>query len=393
MDIFKKCIDWQEAKVARQMGLYPYFHPLSSAQEPEVIIDGKRMIMIGSNNYLGLTTHPRVKEAAIKAIEKFGTGCTGSRFLTGTLDMHNQLEAKLAKFLNKQAALVFSTGMQTNLGVISSIGTKDDILITDKYDHASILDGCRLSYSMMRRFQHNDMPSLERVLHGLDQSKGKLVIVDGIYSMEGDIADLPGIVRLCQKYGARVLVDDAHSMGVLGAHGRGTAEHFGLERETDLVMGTFSKSFAAIGGVVAGDFDVIDYIKHFARSMIFSAALPPALTAAVSAAVDVLQDEPQLRENLWKNANRMIREFKAMGYDTGIACTPIIPLMIGSQEKAFALWKHLMDHGIFANPVMSPAVPEGREMIRTSFSAAHTDAHLDRVLEEFRLAGRELGLI
>jgi 8-amino-7-oxononanoate synthase len=393
MDIFKKCIDWQDAKAARQSGLYPYFHPLSSAQEPEVIIDGKKMIMIGSNNYLGLTTHPRVKEAAIKAIEKFGTGCTGSRFLTGTLDMHNELEAKLAKFLNKQAALVFSTGMQTNLGVISCIGTKDDILITDKYDHASILDGCRLSYSMMRRFQHNDMTSLERVLHGLDQSKGKLVIVDGIYSMEGDIADLPGIVKTCHKHGARVLVDDAHAMGVLGAHGRGTAEHFGLEKETDLIMGTFSKSFAAIGGVVAGDFDVIDYIKHFARSMIFSAALPPALTAAVSAAVDVLQDEPQLRENLWKNANRMIKEFKAMGYDTGIACTPIIPLMIGSQEKAFALWKHLMDHGIFANPVMSPAVPEGREMIRTSFSAAHTDAHLDRVLEEFRTAGKELGLI
>jgi len=393
MDIFKKCVDFTDAREAREAGLYPYFHPLSSAQEPEVIIDGKKMIMIGSNNYLGLTTHPRVKEAAIKAIEKFGTGCTGSRFLTGTLDMHNQLEAKLAKFLNKQAALVFSTGMQTNLGVISCLGTKDDILITDKYDHASILDGCRLSYSMMRRFQHNDAQSLDRVLHGLDHAKGKMLIVDGIYSMEGDIADLPNLVKVCRKYGARVLVDDAHALGVLGAHGRGTAEHFGLEKETDLIMGTFSKSFAAIGGVVAGDFEVIDYIKHFARSMIFSAALPPALTAAVSAAVDVLQDEPRLRENLWRNANRMLREFKAMGYDTGIACTPIIPLMIGSREKAFALWKHLMAHGVFANPVMSPAVPEGREMIRTSFSAAHTDAQLDRVLEEFRSAGRELGLI
>ena len=393
MDIFKKCVDFTDAREAREAGLYPYFHPLSSAQEPEVIIDGKKMIMIGSNNYLGLTTHPRVKEAAIKAIEKFGTGCTGSRFLTGTLDMHNQLEAKLAKFLNKQAALVFSTGMQTNLGVISCLGTKDDILITDKYDQASILDGCRLSYSMMRRFQHNDAQSLDRVLHGLDHAKGKMLIVDGIYSMEGDIADLPNLVKVCRKYGARVLVDDAHALGVLGAHGRGTAEHFGLEKETDLIMGTFSKSFAAIGGVVAGDFEVIDYIKHFARSMIFSAALPPALTAAVSAAVDVLQDEPRLRENLWRNANRMLREFKAMGYDTGIACTPIIPLMIGSREKAFALWKHLMAHGVFANPVMSPAVPEGREMIRTSFSAAHTDAQLDRVLEEFRSAGRELGLI
>jgi 8-amino-7-oxononanoate synthase len=393
MDIFKKCVDFTDARDARDAGLYPYFHPLSSAQEPEVTIDGQRMIMIGSNNYLGLTTHPRVKEAAIRAIEKFGTGCTGSRFLTGTLDMHNELETKLAKFLNKQAALVFSTGMQTNLGVISCLGTKDDILITDKYDHASILDGCRLSYSHMRRFQHNDMPSLERVLHGLDHTKGHLVIVDGIYSMEGDIADLPEIVKLCRKYDTRVLVDDAHALGVLGDHGRGTAEHFGLEQETDLIMGTFSKSFAAIGGVVAGDFEVIDYIKHHARTMIFSAALPPALTAAVSAAVDVLQDEPQLRKNLWNNANRMLREFKAMGYDTGIACTPIIPLMIGSQEKAFALWKHLMAHGVFANPVMSPAVPEGREMIRTSFSAAHTGAQLDRVLEEFRAAGKELGLI
>jgi 7-keto-8-aminopelargonate synthetase-like enzyme len=245
----------------------------------------------------------------------------------------------------------------------------------------------------MRRFQHNDMQSLERVLHGLDHSKGHMVVVDGIYSMEGDIANLPEIVRLCRKHDTRVLVDDAHAMGVLGAHGRGTAEHFGLEKETDLIMGTFSKSFAAIGGVVAGDFLVVDYIKHHARSMIFSAALPPALTAAVSAAVDVLQDEPRLRERLWVNANRMLREFKAMGYDTGIACTPIIPLMIGSQEKAFALWKLLMDRGIFANPVLSPAVPEGREMIRTSFSAAHSDAQLDKVLEEFRAAGKMLGLI
>ncbi len=393
MDIFKKCFDFTAAQEARAAGLYPYFHPLSSAQEPEVTIDGKRMIMIGSNNYLGLTTHPRVKEAAVRAVEKFGTGCTGSRFLTGTLDMHNELEAKLARFLNKEAALVFSTGMQTNLGTISCLGTKDDILVTDKFDHASILDGCRLSYAHMRRFQHNDMHSLERVLHGLDHSKGHMVVVDGIYSMEGDIANLPEIVRLCKKYDTRVLVDDAHAMGVLGAHGRGTAEHYGLEKETDLIMGTFSKSFAAIGGVVAGDFPVIDYIKHHARSMIFSAALPPALTAAASAAVDVLLEEPQLRERLWKNANRMLREFKAMGYDTGIACTPIIPLMIGSQEKAFALWKHLMDRGIFANPVLSPAVPEGREMIRTSFSAAHTDAQLDRVLEEFRNSGKMLGLI
>ena len=393
MDIFKKCVDFTDAREAREAGLYPYFHPLSSAQEPEVIIDGKKMIMIGSNNYLGLTTHPRVKEAAIKAIEKFGTGCTGSRFLTGTLDMHNQLEAKLAKFLNKQAALVFSTGMQTNLGVISCLGTKDDILITDKYDHASILDGCRLSYSPMRRFQHNDMHSLDRVLHGLDHGKGKMVIVDGIYSMEGDIADLPNIVKVCRKNGARLLVDDAHALGVLGAHGRGTAEHFGLEKETDLIMGTFSKSFAAIGGVVAGDFEVIDYIKHFARSMIFSAALPPALTAAVSAAVDVLQQEPELLTRLWHNTDKMLKGFKDLGYDTGSACTPIIPLMIGSREKAFALWKHLMANGVFANPVIAPAVPEGREMIRTSFSAAHTEAQLDRVLEEFRLAGKELGLI
>ena len=393
MDIFKKCADFTDARDAREAGLYPYFHPLSSAQEPEVIIDGQKMIMIGSNNYLGLTTHPRVKQAAIKAVEKFGTGCTGSRFLTGTLDMHNELEAKLAKFLNKQAALVFSTGMQTNLGVISCLGTKDDILITDKYDHASILDGCRLSYSMMRRFQHNDMPSLERLLHGLDHNKGKMVIVDGVYSMEGDIADLPNIVKICRKHGARVLVDDAHALGVLGAHGRGTAEHFGLEKETDLIMGTFSKSFAAIGGVVAGDFEVIDYIKHFARSMIFSAALPPALTAAVSAAVDVLQEEPQLLTRLWHNTDKMLKGFKALGYDTGSACTPIIPLMIGSREKAFALWKYLMAHGVFANPVIAPAVPEGREMIRTSFSAAHTDAQLDRVLEEFKAAGKELGLI
>ncbi|MBI4726490.1 pyridoxal phosphate-dependent aminotransferase family protein [candidate division TA06 bacterium] len=393
MDIFKKCVDFTDARDAREAGLYPYFHPLSSAQEPEVIIDGQKMIMIGSNNYLGLTTHPRVKEAAIKAVEKFGTGCTGSRFLTGTLDMHNQLETKLAKFLNKPAALVFSTGMQTNLGVISCLGTKDDILITDKYDHASILDGCRLSYSMMRRFQHNDTYSLDRVLHGLGHNKGKMVIVDGIYSMEGDIADLPNIVKVCQKYGTRVLVDDAHALGVLGAHGRGTAEHFDLEQETDLIMGTFSKSFAAIGGVVAGDFEVIDYIKHFARSMIFSAALPPALTAAVSAAVDVLQQEPELLTRLWHNTDKMLKGFKELGYDTGSACTPIIPLMIGSREKAFALWKRLMAHGVFANPVIAPAVPEGREMIRTSFSAAHTEAQLDRVLEEFRTAGKELGLI
>lgn len=392
VDIFDKCVKFTKARELMSLGLYPYFRVIESAQDPEVFINGRRMIMVGSNNYLGLTNHPKVKEAAIEAIKKYGTGCAGSRFLNGTLSIHVELEEKLARFIRKEAALVFSTGFQVNLGVISALVGKEDVVIIDKMDHASIIDGCRLSYGEMRKFRHNDMADLERILQQYE-GRGKLVVVDGVFSMEGDIVNLPEVVRLSKNYGARIMVDDAHGIGVLGKTGRGTAEHFGLEDEVDIIMGTYSKSLASIGGFIGGSEEVIHYIKHFARSLIFSASPPPASIAAVSAAIDIIESEPERIERLWKNTRKMLKGFKELGFEVGPSETPIIPIIVGDNETAFKMAMMLQDEGVFANVAVSPAVPDGKALIRTSYMATHTDEHLDRVLEAFKKVGKALGLI
>jgi 8-amino-7-oxononanoate synthase len=393
MDVFEKCSKiYETTQGLRASGNYFFFRKLESPQDSEVVVNGKQVIMIGSNNYLGLTNHPRVKEAAIKAIEKFGSGCAGSRFLNGNLEIHEELEMKLARFFRKEAALVFATGYQTNLGTISALLGRNDVAIIDKYDHASIIDGCRLSFGKVKKYRHNDMKDLERVLEAT-KDKGKLIIVDGIFSMEGDIADLPNIVKLAKAYGARVMVDDAHGVGVLGEGGRGTAEHFGLENQVDLIMGTYSKSLAAIGGFVAGSTEAIDFIKHIGRSMIFSASLPPSLVASVSAALDIIEEQPQLRIQLWKNTHKMLKSYNELGYDTGTSETPIIPIIIKDNMKVYEMCKLLFENGVFVNPVISPAVPPGRELLRTSYMATHTEEQLDRVLVAFEKVGKQLGLI
>ncbi|MGB9857406.1 MAG: aminotransferase class I/II-fold pyridoxal phosphate-dependent enzyme [Dictyoglomaceae bacterium] len=399
MDLFEKCINLapdhplSEARFAIEQGLYPFFLPLEETEGTEVVINGRRLIMLGSNNYLGLTTHPKVKEAAINAIKKYGTSCTGSRFMNGTLALHRELEEKLAEFLHKEACIVFSTGYQTNIGTISALISKDDIAITDKEDHASIIDGCKMSYGKMLRFKHNDMEDLERVLQSCPDSAGKLVIVDGIFSMAGDIAPLPDIVRLCKKYGARLMVDDAHSIGVLGDHGRGTANYFGLDKEVDIIMGTFSKSFASLGGFIAGDKDVIFYIQHTARSFIFSASMSPANTAAALAALEIMQEEPERIERLWKIANRMREGLKSLGFDIGNSCTPIIPIYIRDRWKTIYMWKELFDLGVYCNPVLPPGVPPNQSLLRTSYMATHTEEQIDRALEIFEKAGKKVGII
>lgn len=399
MDLFDKFrkIDsahyLSEAKIAIEQGIYPFFLPLEETEGTEVVINGRRLIMLGSNNYLGLTTHPKVKEAAIKAVKEYGTSCTGSRFMNGTLKLHKELEEKLAEFLNKEAALVFSTGYQTNLGTISALIGKGDIAITDKEDHASIIDGCRLSQGEMKRFKHNDMEDLEKVLASCPDNAGKLVIVDGVFSMAGDIAPLPEIVKLCEKYGARLMVDDAHSIGVLGDHGRGTANHFGLENKVDIIMGTFSKSFASLGGFIAGDADTIFYIQHTARSFIFSASMSPANTAAALAALEVMKEEPERIERLWKISNRMREGLKSLGFDIGNSCTPIIPIYIRDRWKTIYMWKELFDLGVYCNPVLPPGVPPNQSLLRTSYMATHTEEQIDRALEIFEKAGKKVGII
>jgi len=392
LDLFEKCEKYTAAKEVMAAGFYPYFRVVDSAQDPEVMVEGRKMIMLGSNNYLGLTNHPQVKDAAIQAVKKYGSGCAGSRFLNGTLDIHVQLEDKLAKFFRKQGALTFSTGYQTNLGIISAIAGKDDVLVIDKLDHASILDACRLSYAEVKKFRHNDMGSLDFVLNECGD-RGKLVVVDGVYSMEGDIAPLPDILKVCRKYGARLMVDDAHGVGVLGKTGRGTAEHFGLEQEVDIIMGTYSKSLASIGGFVVADENVIHYIKHNSRPLIFSASPPPASVASVIAALDIIDREPDRRQQLWDNTNKMMQAFKGMGFDIGVTETPIVPLLMGEMELAFMMWKTLSVEGLFVNPVVPPAVPAGRSMIRTSYMATHTTEQLDRALGILEKAGKKLGVV
>jgi len=392
MDIFEKCSKFTAAKEAIAGGYYPYFIPLTENEGTEAVYQGHRMIMCGSNNYLGLTTHPKVRQAALDAIQRFGTSCTGSRFLNGTIELHEQLERELAAYVGKEAALVFSTGMQTNLGTISSIVSRDDMVVLDKQDHASIVDGAKLSWGKTLRYRHNDMADLERVLKQAGQDVGILVVVDGLFSMEGDIAPLPEIIPLCKKYGARLMVDDAHATGVLGG-GRGTAAHFNMTKDLDLIMSTFSKSFASLGGFIAGDNDIVQYIKHHARSMIFSASIPPANAAAALAALHVMQTEPERIQRLDKIATFMRKEYRALGFDIGKSETPVIPIHIGDDFRTMTIWKELFDAGIFVNPVISPAVPEGSQLLRTSYMATHTDEQMNRVLETFAIVGKEVGLI
>ena len=393
MDVFEKCSKiFAQTEELRASGHYFFFRKLESPQDSEVVVNGRRVIMAGSNNYLGLTTHPRVKEAARKAINEFGSGCAGSRLLNGNLEIHEELEEKLARFFRKEAALVFATGYQTNLGTISALLGRNDVAIIDKYDHASIIDGCRLSFGQAKKYRHNDMKDLERVLEGT-KGKGKLIIVDGIFSMDGDIADLPSIVRLAKTHGARVMVDDAHAIGVLGKGGRGTAEHFDLEDQVDLIMGTYSKSLAAIGGFVAGSREVIDFIKHVGRSMMFSASLPPSLVATVSTALDIIEEVPELRTRLWRNTHKMLKGYKALGFDTGDSETPIIPIIIKDSMKVYEMCRLLFEYGVFVNAVVSPAVPPGRELLRTSYMATHTEEQLDKILSAFEKAGKQLGAI
>ncbi len=392
MGLLDKCYNFKDARRAIASGYYPYFREISSEQDTEVICNGKRMLMMGSNSYLGLTTHPRVKEASINAIRKYGSGCAGSRFLNGTLDIHIELEAALARLVGKDAALAYPTGYQANLGCIATIVQKNEYIITDKLDHASIIDACMQSMGTMLRFNHNDMKSLERVLQK-HEGKNSLIVVDGVFSMEGDIANLPEIVALAEKYGAHVMVDEAHSLGVLGKTGAGAAEHFGLTNRTDFIMGTFSKSLASVGGFIAADDDLIHYLKHKSRALIFSASLPPASTASVLEALKIMEEEPERMEQLWNNTHYMLDEFQKMGYDTGTSCTPVIPLHVGHMMIAFQMWKHLDEEGVFINPVIPPAVPPNSCLIRCSFMATHTRQQLDFALEKFYTIGRELNVI
>jgi len=392
MDLFTKCENYSVAKDAQASGLYPYFIPLEESEGPLAKFNGKTLIMCGSNNYLGLTTHPEVQEAVHAAVSRFGSSCTGSRFLNGTLQLHEQLENELAEWLEKDRALVFSTGMQVNLGTISSLVGRKDYVILDKEDHASIVDGARLSYGDLIRYKHNDMDDLAGKLSRLSPDRGKLLVVDGLYSMEGDISPLPEIIPLCKKYGVRLMVDDAHAVGVLG-EGKGTAAHFGLTEEVDLIMGTFSKSFASIGGYIAGDETVIDYVKHNARSLIFSASIPGPNAAAALAALHVMQREPERIERVNQIGATMRAELTRLGFDIGFSETPVIPIIIGDDTHTLQSWKLLFENGVFVNPVLSPAVPPGRQLLRTSYMATHTDEQIAQVLSIFEDVGKQLGLI
>jgi 8-amino-7-oxononanoate synthase len=392
MDIFEKCYNYTYAKQYIASGYYPYFIAMQGNEGSEAIFQGRRLIMCGSNNYLGLTTHPKVRQAGIDAIKCYGTSCTGSRFLNGTLELHEQLEHELADWVGKQAALVFSTGMQVNLGTISSLVSRNDVVILDRDDHASIVDGARLGWGKVKRFQHNNVEDLERVLAGVADNFGKLVVVDGLFSMEGDIAPLPGIAKVCKQYGARLMVDDAHALGILGG-GRGTAAHFGLKDEVDLIMGTFSKSLASVGGYIAGDEDIIHYIKHHARSLIFSASIPPANAATALAALHVMQEEPERVKRINDIGDYMRDSYHQLGFNTGNSVSPIIPIFIGDDMRAAIIWKAMFEAGVYVNMIVSPAVPEGKQLLRTSYMATHTDEQLARVLEVFSQVGKQVGII
>jgi len=393
LDVFQKCRDYTRVRDARDAGHYLLYREIGSAQDPVVTMDGQKVVMLGSNNYLGLTSHPKVKKAATAATMKYGTGCAGSRLLNGTLDVHVELERKLARFMNREAALVFSTGYQVNVGTLSCLLDRHDVVFMDATNHASLIDGVRLSFGKSLKFRHNDADDLERKLARVDDEKGKLIVVDGVFSMEGDLTPLPEIVRHKKKYGARLFVDEAHSLGVFGEHGRGVAEHFGVEDEVDLVMGTFSKSLATVGGFITGDAEIIEYIQHTARSQIFSAAIPPGAVAAVSAAIDIVEAEPERRARLWENTEYMRTELSALGFETCGSQSPVIPLLIGDDAATFQMAKRLQEEGVFVNPVIPPAVPVGHGVIRTSYMATHKREHLDQALGALAKVGRELSVI
>ncbi|RZA07558.1 MAG: pyridoxal phosphate-dependent aminotransferase family protein [Proteobacteria bacterium] len=393
MDLFDKCHAFQDARMLQQAGVYPFFRALEGAAGPRVVSDGQERVMVGSNNYLGLTQHPRVIKAAQDALEKYGTGCTGSRFLNGNTVLHETLEAELAAYLQRESVLVYATGFMANLGAISAIVGRKDIIFSDRENHASIVEGQSAALGETIKYKHNDMGELERVLREYEHVPGKLIVFDGVFSMTGRIVNLPEIVRLAKKYNARTYCDCAHGLGVLGPAGRGTPHHFGLNDEVDLMMGTFSKSFASLGGFVAGKKDIIHYIKHKSRAFMFSASLPPASAAAVLECVRIIQEEPEMVEKLWKNARKMKAGFEALGFDTMGTQTPVIPVLIGDDLKAFMFVKRLYELGVFATPVVSPAVPKGYALIRTSYMSTHEDKDLDFVLDVFAQVGREFGII
>lgn len=376
-------------------GIYPYFRVIESDQDTEVVINGKKVLMFGSNAYLGLTNHPKVIEASVEATKKYGTGMAGSRFLNGTLDLHIDLERKISNFLRKDDAIVFSTGFTVNEGVLGSLTGREDYILWDERDHASIIEGIRVSFSTKFKFRHNDMVHLERQLQRCDPNKVKLIVVDGVYSMEGDLADIPGIVKLARKYKANIMVDEAHGIGVMGRkyNGKGAADHFGMLPEVDLIMGTFSKSLASIGGFVAGDYHTINYLRHNSRPYIFSASISPAATAAASAALDILRAEPERIKALWELTHYTINSFRSLGFEIGPTSTPIIPLYVRSDEKTFAITKELFEAGVFVNPVVSPAVPSTETLIRFSLMATHTYEQLDYAIEQIHKLFKKYGVL
>lgn len=392
-DIFQKCRDFKTVELMRRHGVYPYFATIESEQAPEIVYMGRKMVMAGSNNYLGLANDPRMKAAVKTTVDKFGTGCAGSRFLNGNTQLHEDLEKKLAKFKHKEAALIYATGYQMNTGTVGALVGKGDYAIVDKLDHASILDGVKLSGAEMKRFKHNDAADLDRVMKSLPSDAGKLVIVDGVFSMEGDICDLPSILEVVKKHKARIMVDDAHATGILGKNGRGTTEHFGIdEDEVDIVVGTCSKTFATVGGFCVGKREIIDYIRHIARSMIFSAALPAPCVASISTAIDIIEQEPERRKNLWDMTHRLKTGFEDLGFDTGHSATPIIPIFVRDNTKVFMLWKALLEENVFTNPVVAPAVPPSDTLVRVSLMATHNADHIDRILTAFDKCATKVGL-
>ena len=393
MDLFQRCFEWKEWKLAQDFGYYPYFTPIESEAGAEVHINGERKIMLGSNNYMGLTNHPEVKEAAAEAALKYGSGCTGSRFLNGTLDIHVELEEALAEWIGKETALVFSTGFMVNQGAISSLITKDDHIFSDRLNHASIVEGCRLAPGETIRYKHGDLEDLERALQSVPEESGKLVVADGVFSAEGSVADVRGIRELAQKYEARVMIDEAHSLGVYGPEGRGVAADQGEIDNVDLIMGTFSKSFGGVGGFIAGPLEVIMWIKHKARPLIFSASLPPASVASARKALDIIRTGDDRREQLWKNSEKMRTGLREIGYDTGISSSQIIPLVLGDDMKCLRYWRSLYDAGVFTNAFIQPATPPGGALIRTSYMPTHTDEMLDEALELMKEVGTATGVV
>lgn len=390
--LHEKIAQFQEASLIKEKGIYPYFRPIESAQDTEVIIDNNRVLMFGSNSYLGLTNHPKIKEASKKAIDKYGTGCAGSRFLNGTLDIHVELEERLARYVGKEASVIFSTGFQVNLGVLSCITGRNDYLILDEYDHASIIDGSRLSFSRVIKYAHNDMDDLRQKLRNLPEDAVKLIAVDGIFSMEGDIVKLPEVAELANEFGANIMVDDAHSLGVIGHKGAGTASHFGMNDDVDLIMGTFSKSFASLGGFIAADKETIEYIKHKARSLIFSASMTPASVASVIAALDIIETEPHHIENLWKNTHYATRLLLEEGFDIGVTESPILPIYVRDNDKTFMITNILQKDGVFVNPVVSPAVPSDMSLLRFSLMASHTFSQIEEAIDKISKAFKQVGV-